>query len=206
MANFVLQDRKKIYSNHFTQVPSGRLFHAAAIVGDAMYVFGGTVDNNIRSGEMYRFQLAAFPKCTLQEDFGRLLESKQFTDVSFLLGPSETRVDAHISLVVARSNFLLNKIREARPKGAEVASNGDHLEVAIPDANAKAFQLVLDFIYTDQIDPTRGQKELAASNEVVLLMMQVFTLVILDQEQTGWSHSKIVVDYGVGGRSLLCQD
>lgn len=40
-----------------SQVPSGRLFHAAAVVGDAMFVFGGTVDNNVRSGEMYRFQV-----------------------------------------------------------------------------------------------------------------------------------------------------
>ncbi|KAK2121145.1 Leucine-zipper-like transcriptional regulator 1 [Saguinus oedipus] len=38
------------------QLPSGRLFHAAAVISDAMYIFGGTVDNNIRSGEMYRFQ------------------------------------------------------------------------------------------------------------------------------------------------------
>ena len=40
-----------------------------------MYVFGGTTDNNIRSGEMFRFQLAAYPKCTLYDDFGRLLKS-----------------------------------------------------------------------------------------------------------------------------------
>ena len=39
------------------QIPAGRLFHAAAVVADAMYVFGGTVDNNVRSGEMYRFQV-----------------------------------------------------------------------------------------------------------------------------------------------------
>lgn len=40
-----------------SSVPSGRLFHAAAGLGSAMYVFGGTVDNNVRSGEMYRFQV-----------------------------------------------------------------------------------------------------------------------------------------------------
>lgn len=40
-----------------SQVPSGRLFHAGAVVGDAMYIFGGTVDNNVRSGEMFRFQV-----------------------------------------------------------------------------------------------------------------------------------------------------
>lgn len=38
-------------------VPSGRLFHAAAVVGDAMFIFGGTVDNNVRSGEMYRYSI-----------------------------------------------------------------------------------------------------------------------------------------------------
>lgn len=43
-----------------SNVPSGRLFHAAAVVGDAMYVFGGTVDNNVRSGEMFRFQVRKF--------------------------------------------------------------------------------------------------------------------------------------------------
>ncbi len=40
------------------QVLSGRLFHATAVWKDAMYVFGGTVDNNVRSGEIYRFQVS----------------------------------------------------------------------------------------------------------------------------------------------------
>lgn len=40
-------------------MPSGRLFHAAAVIHDAMYIFGGTVDNNVRSGEMYRFQVSS---------------------------------------------------------------------------------------------------------------------------------------------------
>lgn len=42
------------------QIPAGRLFHAAAVVADAMYVFGGTVDNNVRSGEMHRFQVLLY--------------------------------------------------------------------------------------------------------------------------------------------------
>ena len=45
------------------QLPSGRLFHAAAVISDAMYIFGGTVDNNIRSGEMYRFQVWGLWAC-----------------------------------------------------------------------------------------------------------------------------------------------
>lgn len=43
-----------------SQIPSGRVFHAAAVIGAAMYVFGGTVDNNVRSGDMYRFQVRYF--------------------------------------------------------------------------------------------------------------------------------------------------
>jgi len=41
------------------QVPSGRLFHAAAVVKDAMYVFGGTVDHNVRRPDIYQFQVRA---------------------------------------------------------------------------------------------------------------------------------------------------
>ena len=37
---------------------------------------------------------------------------------------------------------------------------------------------VLDFIYTDQIDPTRGNRERHQSNEVVLSMMQVYMLAV----------------------------
>ena len=68
-----------------SQVPSGRLVHAGAIVGKAMFIFGGTVENNIWSREMHRFQLAAYPKCTLHGNFGMLLDSGQFTDINFLV-------------------------------------------------------------------------------------------------------------------------
>lgn len=37
--------------------PSGRLFHAATVVADSMYIFGGTVDNNVRSSEIFKFQV-----------------------------------------------------------------------------------------------------------------------------------------------------
>ncbi|KAJ6661020.1 hypothetical protein lerEdw1_016821 [Lerista edwardsae] len=46
-----------IHPSPDSELPTGRLFHAAAVIADAMYIFGGTVDNNIRSGEMYRFQV-----------------------------------------------------------------------------------------------------------------------------------------------------
>ena len=56
-SSFGLIDRGESTVLWRPQMPSGRLFHAAAVIHDAMYIFGGTVDNNVRSGEMYRFQV-----------------------------------------------------------------------------------------------------------------------------------------------------
>lgn len=78
-----------------------------------MYIFGGTVDNNVRSGETYRFQFSSYPKCTLHDDFGRLLNSTLFCDVEFIVGDPETKIPAHIAIVAARSQFLRTRIREA---------------------------------------------------------------------------------------------
>lgn len=51
------------------------------------------------------------------------------------------------------------------------------LDVSIPDAEPFAFEMVLDYIYTDKIDPTqRGQEP--GSNGVVLLMMAVYRLAL----------------------------
>lgn len=99
-----------------SQVPSGRLFHAAAVIGEAMFIFGGTVDNNVRSGETYRFQFSSYPKCTLHDDFGRLLSGRLFCDVEFIVGDTETKIPAHIAMVAARSQFLRTRIRHAREK------------------------------------------------------------------------------------------
>jgi leucine-zipper-like transcriptional regulator 1 len=91
-------------------IPSGRLFHAAAVIGDSMYIFGGTIDNNVRSGDMFRFQFSTYPGCTLHDDFGKFLMNRQFCDVQFVVGPDEVKVPCHIALVAARSQFLRQKI------------------------------------------------------------------------------------------------
>jgi leucine-zipper-like transcriptional regulator 1 len=91
-------------------VPTGRLFHAAAVIGDSMYIFGGTIDNNVRSGDMFRFQFSSYPKCTLHDDFAKFLLNRQFCDVQFVVGPDEVKVAAHIALIAARSLFLRTKI------------------------------------------------------------------------------------------------
>ena len=84
-----------------------------------MFIFGGTIDNNVRSGETYRFQFSSYPKCTLHDDFGRLLNSRQFCDVEFIVGKDETKIPAHIAMVAARSKFLRQRIRHAKEKRKE---------------------------------------------------------------------------------------
>ncbi|KYM96376.1 Leucine-zipper-like transcriptional regulator 1 [Cyphomyrmex costatus] len=167
-----------------SEVPSGRLFHAAAVIGDAMFIFGGTVDNNIRSAEMYRFQFSSYPKCTLHDDFGRLLNLSLFCDVEFIVGELETKIPAHIAMVAARSQFLRTLIRQARNKRdkqklIDVPTNvSSLLEVRLKDAVPEAFKMVLNYIYTDRIDPKRldDRIEDPQSNRIVLLMIDVYRL------------------------------
>ncbi|XP_052124024.1 leucine-zipper-like transcriptional regulator 1 homolog [Frankliniella occidentalis] len=168
-----------------SKVPGGRLFHAATVVGDAMYVFGGTVDNNVRSGEMFRFQFSTYPKCTLTEDFGKLLETQLFSDINFIVGEEETHIPAHAAMVAARSQYLRTHIRQAqdiRDKmlekeygTAEIFKDVPSLVVRLPDVNSESFQLVLNYIYTDRIDPSKKIKD-PASNRVILLMLDVYRL------------------------------
>ncbi|XP_045315423.1 leucine-zipper-like transcriptional regulator 1 isoform X5 [Leopardus geoffroyi] len=174
-----------------SELPSGRLFHAAAVISDAMYIFGGTVDNNIRSGEMYRFQFSCYPKCTLHEDYGRLWESRQFCDVEFVLGEKEECVQGHVAIVTARSRWLRRKIMQARerlaqkleeeaaptsredPGAAVGGARPPLLHVAIREAEARPFEVLMQFLYTDKIKyPRKGHVE------DVLLIMDVYKLAL----------------------------
>ncbi|CAG4932359.1 unnamed protein product [Colias eurytheme] len=173
-----------------SQIPSGRLFHAGAVMGDALYIFGGTVDNNVRSGDLYRFQLSNFPRCTLHDDFGRILKSQQFCDVTLLVGGEQAAVFAHQAMLAARSQYLRAKIKEAREELAKRIASGEEeaeeefsyksrpqLTVLLPEATPEAFRMVLNYIYTDRIDPTEKDED-PASPATILLVMEVLRLAL----------------------------
>lgn len=190
-----------------SDIPSGRLFHTAAVIGDQMYIYGGTVDNNVRSSELFRFQFSCYPKCTLRDDFGRLLESKQFCDVEFVVGGDVNHetgsannmqiIDAHIAFVIARSQYLRSKVRKAIEEANDLkecnvdedeyidvsvnnkrsAENKSKLRIVLNNVNPEAFELVLNYIYTDHIDPYKRSDD-PLSNKIVLLMMDVYTLAV----------------------------
>nr|XP_033811420.1 leucine-zipper-like transcriptional regulator 1 [Geotrypetes seraphini] len=183
------QSWEVIQASTDSELPSGRLFHAAAVIYDAMYIFGGAVDNSVRSGEMYRFQFSSYPKCTLHEDYRRLWENQQFCDLEFILGEKEERVRGHIALVTARCEWLRKKIIQARERvrqkwkhemeedGAtqkpEAAGGSPKpmLEVIIRDAEPQPFRVLIQFLYTDKIKyPQKGHVQ------DVLLIMDVYKL------------------------------
>jgi len=66
---------------------------------------------------------------------------------------------------------------------SEVAEPDQHkpgsvsIEVVIQDAEPRAFELVLSYIYTDRIHPRRKAEDLS-SNEVTSLMMDVYRLAL----------------------------
>ncbi|XP_065220593.1 leucine-zipper-like transcriptional regulator 1 isoform X1 [Planococcus citri] len=164
-------------------VPSGRLFHASAVVDGAMYIFGGTIDNNIRSGEIFRFKFSQYPRCTLHDDYGKLLTSKQFVDVKFVIGKEEVIIPGHIAVISARSMWLRERIREAKAEEMENKTARDDtsekkpsiLRVRLEDAVPDAFEMILDYIYSDRIDPTHKIQN-PSRNRIVLLIMDVYRL------------------------------
>ena len=51
------------------------------------------------------------------------------------------------------------------------------LEVKLPDAVPEAFEMVLNYVYTDRIDPFRCKKD-QNPNKIVLIMMDVYRLAV----------------------------
>ena len=79
-----------------------------------------------------------------------------------------------MALVAARSQFLRRKVVEAQRD----APPGEKLRVCLPEVDENAFNLLLEFIYTDKIDPTAGDRSMAGSDIVVRSMMEVYALAI----------------------------
>lgn len=109
--------------------------------------------------------------------------NKQFCDIVFIVGPDEVKLQGHISIVAARSQFLKAKIqvaKESRDQHFEklfgttevpFSAETPQLEVKLPNIQPDAFEMVLSYIYTDIIDFRDP-----FNKKIVVLMMQVYLL------------------------------
>ncbi|CAG0925720.1 unnamed protein product [Notodromas monacha] len=75
-------------------------------------------------------------------------------------------------MIAARCEFLKQKLRQTKN-----CKNLVPMVVQLPDADPVAFRFVLDYIYTDKIDPTKKFSD-PYSNDVVLAMMDVYRLAV----------------------------
>ena len=165
-----------------SQIPSGRVFHTAAVCGDSMYVFGGTVDSLAnRSGELYRFKFSSFPKCTLVDNFVNLLHTLPFYDVSFAI--ADKQIKAHAAVVAARSPYLRQKILEvfqAQDKYSHTAlppfTADQPIKVSLEGVSPETFSHALHFMYTDRLLESRIQGKPVSQ---VLLMMELYKFSLL---------------------------
>ena len=100
-----------------------------------MYIFGGTVDFDKRSNELFVFKFPTFPKCTLTEDLLRLLTDERLlrlADVCFTF-PDGGRLHAHAVVVAARCALLKQKILSARREWREKCKQGEMVNDTIDD-------------------------------------------------------------------------
>ena len=173
-----------------SETPCGRVFHSAAVWCNGLYIFGGTVDSvSSRSGDLYCFTFSQFPKCSVIDDFARLLKSEQFCDVHFHLGQPGVVIKAHAAVVAARSPYLREKIieiyqhncgHETPPSNHPHLVSKEPLEVALPEVGADAFQMVMYSMYTDRIHPDlENNSREGMSAPQMLLMMDVYKLALL---------------------------
>ena len=172
---------EKVIPRSTSQPITGRLFHTAVVYQDKMYIFGGTVDFDKRSNELFAFKFPTFPKCTLTEDLLRLLTDTRLlrlADVCFTF-PDGAKLQAHAVIVAARCAPLKEKIIEARKDWKSRIDRGDSdcpslPEVHITETNKNAFHLVLQYLYTDRIRPDFTSA--SSRDELLLQIIKVIKL------------------------------
>ena len=166
-----------------SDVPCRRVFHSAAVWNNGMYVFGGTVESVAnRSGDLYRFSLSTFPKCTIIDDFCRLLKQEQFCDTHVVVG--DCLVKAHSAILAARSPYLREKLISVYNSTQQDQSPclvlSQPLTLELPEASGDAFKLAVYSLYTDRIHPDlETSSAQGVSSTQMLLMVDVYKVALL---------------------------
>jgi hypothetical protein len=159
--------------NYWTKVdlsnsdaPSGRSSLVAQVYKNNLYIFCGYNGSSVMN-DMYkcRLQPICVPRSSLVDDFRRLLNDSNTSDVCFLVESKE--IYAHRAVLAVRSQYFQAMLFNGH---MSESSNG-HTPIEISDMSYRTFLKVLEFLYTDtviDVSPELGIHILIAS-ELFLL-------------------------------------
>ena len=125
-------------------IPSGRSSLVAQVYQNSLYVFGGyngqVVLNDFYE---YRFENVAIPPPTLTDDLRKLINNKEFSDITFIVdGKPIHATRAHLAVRSEHFRALLyGGMRESEAGG----------EVVLQDVGYECFMKMLEFLYTDTV-------------------------------------------------------
>lgn len=125
-------------------IPSGRSSLVAQVYENYLYIFGG-YDGERVMNDMHRCRLASIdvPPSSLVDDFQRLINSDEMSDVKFLVNGEVFH--AHRCILAVRSQYframLFNQWRE---------STSDEC-IVLTDVSSGVFVKILEYLYTDTV-------------------------------------------------------
>jgi len=156
--------RKVDLSN--SDAPSGRSSLVAQVYKNNLYIFGGYNGTSVMN-DMYKCRLEPIhiPRSSLVDDFRRLLNDSDSSDVCFLVESKE--IYAHRAILAVRSQYFQAMLFN----GHMCESSNGSKPIEIPDISYNTFMKVLEFLYTDtlsEVSPELGIQILIAS-ELFLL-------------------------------------
>lgn len=161
-------------TNHWSEVdctngdaPSGRSSLVAQVHENNLYIFGGYNGTSVLN-DMYKCRLRPIgvPSPSLLNDFRRLIDDVETSDVCFLVEGRE--VHAHRAILAVRSQYFRAMLFNGYLRESSV-----NAPVEIKDVSYSVFLKVLEYLYTDTVCD--------ASLDVGIHLMVVSELFMLDR-------------------------
>lgn len=140
-------------SNYWTKLdlpkddaPSGRSSLVAQVYKNNLYIFGGYNGSTVMN-DMYkcRLQPICVPRSSFTNDFRRLMNDSDTSDVCFLVEGME--VHAHRAILAVRSEYFHAMLFN----GHMCESSNRDIPIEIPDMSYLTFTKVLEYLYTDTV-------------------------------------------------------
>jgi len=140
-------------TNHWSEVdcqsgdcPSGRSSLVAQVYENSLYIFGGYNGVTVLN-DFYKFRLVpvSIPPSVLVEDFRKLMDNEELSDVTFLVENKE--VHANRAILAVRSEYFkvmlfTGRMRESQPQQSIIE---------LRDVPYNVFLKVLEYLYTDSV-------------------------------------------------------